>query len=384
MRILFVRANQGYPDSRVEKELYSLAKVHHVELLGWDRTKYSPVIEDKTIIIGKKSFLYHWISIPAPQGQGFKKVAIPMMRFWLQVNAYLKKNYKNFDAVHFCDFDTAALSFEVAHKLGLRVVYDIFDYYADSHCAPGFLKNIIRKKENFIIEHSDVVILCNEKRLEQIYPAKPKKYAIIRNTPTPETGIIKISLKGERNMKRRRLVYVGMLSNDRYLREMAKVIAKRKDIEWHVAGFGYLETFFKELEKKYDNIYFYGKISYAEALGLESQCDIMTAFYDPNVPNHKYADPNKFYEALMLGKPIIVMEGTGINEFIKHYNIGEVIDIHKNNFSFQFNEKIDSLLELDNYKEIGARMQKIYHDQFSWSFMEKRLLEVYQWIKNST
>ena len=34
----------------------------------------------------------------------------------------------------------------------------------------------------------------------------------------------------------------------------------------------------------------------------------MTAIYDPNISNHYYAAPNKFYEALMLGKPLIMVK----------------------------------------------------------------------------
>ena len=50
----------------------------------------------------------------------------------------------------------------------------------------------------------------------------------------------------------------------------------------------------------------YGKLQYSQTLALESQCDIRVATYDPSIRNHKYSAPNKFYESLMLGKPIIM------------------------------------------------------------------------------
>ena len=44
--------------------------------------------------------------------------------------------------------------------------------------------------------------------------------------------------------------------------------------------------------------------------------------YDPNVPNHRYSAPNKFYEALALGKPIVVAKGTGIDVEVERLGVG--------------------------------------------------------------
>ena len=102
MKILFVRANQGMPDSRVEKELYSLSKHHSVELLGWDRTKESHSIIEKAVKIFDKEIIFHYIAIKAPQGAGFKKILIPMLKFWCAVRNYLKRSGSEYDVVHFC------------------------------------------------------------------------------------------------------------------------------------------------------------------------------------------------------------------------------------------------------------------------------------------
>lgn len=50
---------------------------------------------------------------------------------------------------------------------------------------------------------------------------------------------------------------------------MLEVISKRSDCELHIGGFGKYEKFFLEASKTYDNIFFYGKLSYNETLKLE-------------------------------------------------------------------------------------------------------------------
>ncbi|MCC4372142.1 glycosyltransferase family protein [Limosilactobacillus reuteri] len=377
MKVLMIRANQGYPDSRVEKEIYSLSKEHEVELLGWDRTQ-NKKIEKRTVRINNKSFNYHLICIKAPQGGGFKKILIPMLKFWYQVVDFIQKYQDNYDAIHFCDFDTAAMAFNVVDRKKVKVVYDIFDYYADSHNAPKFVDKIIRKRENNIINNSDMVILCSEKRRKQIAPAKNKNTVIIHNAPSKNTNLTQIKLQGPNNHSKKRLVYAGMLANGRYLKEIAGIIIKHPEIEWHVGGFGELTEYFKNLSKKYNNIFFYGKMKYSEVLYLEQNCDIMTAIYDPKVPNHKYAAPNKFYEALMLRKPLVMVKGTGMADLVSKHNLGVVMDLKKHNFNVAFEDALTSLVGAKDTTSISNREKRLYVNEFSWDSMEKRLLGAYR------
>lgn len=379
MRILMVRANQGYPDSRVEKEIYSLSKENDVELLGWDRTCDQKNISNRNVKINDKVFNYHLFCISAPQGGGFKKTLLPMLKFWNRVSAYLKKYQDKYDVIHFCDFDTAGMAFSFVNRKKTKIVYDIFDYYADSHNAPKAISSLIKKRENYIINHSNAVILCSEKRKEQITPASNKNTVIIHNAPSQDIKLKKIHIQGNENsLPKAKLVYVGMLSNDRYLKDIGNVIIHHPEVEWHVGGFGVLSSYFEQLAQDYPNIFFYGKLAYSETLYLESKCDIMTAIYDPNVPNHKYAAPNKFYESLMLEKSVIMMKNTGMDQIVDKYSLGRVIDLNNGDFQSLFEK---ALLKLSQEKERNSKRKQekcIYEKYFSWNIMEKRLLKAYE------
>lgn len=65
MRICFIRSDKGYPDSRVEKEMYALSKEHEVFLLGWDREAqdgHGDIIHEKHRIHDKE-FDYYLIPL---------------------------------------------------------------------------------------------------------------------------------------------------------------------------------------------------------------------------------------------------------------------------------------------------------------------------------
>ncbi len=377
-RILMVRALKGVPDSRVEKEVFSLSKQYSVTVLGWDREfKYKKTKKSIIKIFGKDITFYH-IGIPSPVGEGFYKLFFPMLKFWKEEYTFLKVNRDKYDIIHACDFDTAFIASLIAKRFKKKLVYDIFDYYSESHAGPVKVRKLIKKIDDFIISNSDVTIICSELRREQVKDAKPRKLVVIHNTPMnmetayTEENIIQIPDKV-------RLVYVGLLSRDRYLEEIANVVVKRNDIEWHIGGWGVLDKYFQEKGKSNKNIRYYGKVAYRDVLTLEKDCDLMTAIYDPILPNHKYAAPNKFYEALMVKRPLIMIKGTGMDSYITEYDLGEVLNLENSNFEFEFNSALDKLIaRRSEWKQMVERGYRLYINEFSWDEMQQRLLNLYE------
>jgi ribosomal protein L30E len=206
----------------------------------------------------------------------------------------LYKNKHRYDAVHACDFDTAFISSIIAFKFNKKFIYDIFDYYVDSYNVPKVMKKYIERIDKAIINKSQAVIICSEKRIEQINGTNPKQLVIIHNTPANLKNEVSKLILNESKIK---IVYVGILGCDRFIKEITEVIKEKPEYEFHVGGFGLLEDYLINMSKKHNNIIFYGKLPYKKTLELESSCDIMTAIYNPEVPNHYYAAPNKFYEA---------------------------------------------------------------------------------------
>jgi glycosyltransferase involved in cell wall biosynthesis len=151
-------------------------------------------------------------------------------------------------------------------------------------------------------------------------------------------------------------------------------VSARDDIELHIGGFGRLESYVKEMAERCGNIFFYGKIPYSRTLALEQSCHIMLALYDPQVPNHFYAAPNKFYEALMLGKPLMMVKNTGMSQVVEDNGIGELIGYSKEEFA----GGVDALLaRRSEWESMGMRMRELYTQKYSWQTMEQRLLKLY-------
>ncbi|OED33961.1 hypothetical protein BHE17_11960 [Planococcus maritimus] len=375
-RIVLIRSNPVSPYPRLEKTANSLAKNgYEVEIIGWDRdNNYKEKITQLNFPDSKVTITR--FGILGTYGGGIKKNTKALLKFQKRVFTWLIKNRRSYDVIHAYDFDTGYVSLLAAKLLNKKLVYDIPDYYVDSHnLKETQIGNYIKKFEHSVINKAEAVIICTEKRKKQIAGTSPNKLIVVHNSPVNiKNTSKKIKLLNEENNKVK-IVYVGILAEGRFIKELAEIVINRKDCELHIAGFGKFEEYFIMLSKEYTDIYYYGKISYAETLDLEKQCDILTAIYDPSIPNHFYAAPNKFYESLMLGKPLIMVKDTGMDHIILENKIGVVINYTKDSL----NDGISSLIEKKNqWPNISGKSKKIYEKEFSWEIMENRILKLYK------
>lgn len=371
MNILFLRSNPVDPDSRVEKEVASLVNAgHNVFIFGLDRSHDYKLKKEKKKIGNKYIDIYR-VGHLSEYGAG-KKNLVALIKFQKSIFKFIMKNKNEIDIIHACDLDTGFVTAFLKKIFKFKLIYDIFDYYPDSHGATGIIYRIIEKFENFTIKYSDKVIICSEERVEQIGLERTDKIEVIHNTPISFQNCMKYTVN---NSDKTRIAYIGILGKTRMIEEMLKIVSEDKNFELHIGGFGSLEDTVKEYSKKYSNIIYYGKVSYEKTLEIESNCDVITAIYDPKIKNHFYAAPNKFYEALMLGKILIMVNETGMSNYVVEYQLGEKIS-----YSAASLEK--SLQQINNYSEekkanISRIGKNLYKEKFSWSIMEKRLLKLY-------
>ena len=351
--ILYLRSTSIINDSRASKEIDFYKKDYNVSAIGWNRQQLE--IKDE------KNVRYIMYNKKSQYGLGMRNI-FKLMFFELWINRITKKHIKNCEIVHACDFDTAYISNRLARKYKKIFIYDIYDYYIDCHNL-GPLNKIVEKLDVKTINRADIVLICTEKRIEQINKANPKKVVVIHNSP-------QINIKPKNNYKedKVKICYVGILQEDRLLSEIGDIIKENKKLELHIGGFGLYEDKFKKLAEENDNIFFYGSMKYEDVLKLENECDILFATYSPKIKNHKYSAPNKVYEAMALGKPIIVCNDTGIDELVKRLKIGKLINYDAKEF-----EKAVSNISIDKYNEMSQNGIKNYIKEYSWEMMTEKL-----------
>jgi len=368
--VIFLRSNSIDPDPRVEKEALSLSKNDfNVIIVGWDREGDLPSYE-------KKEFgeIYR-IKIKAKFGTGIKNIR-HLLKWQIGLTVFLVKNRNIFDFIHACDFDTIipALICKAIYKK--KVIYDIFDFYADMlRNIPNLLRRIIRKLDLFLIGLTDAVIIADESRKEQIKGSKPKRLVVIYNSPS------KLESKNDFQYSSNLIIgYIGLLQKERGILEMIDVVKTCPEWKLIIGGFGGDEDEIRKLCDLSDNIKFIGRVPYEIALNIYSKSTVLFATYDPKISNHRFSSANKLFEAMMLGKPIIVAKNTGMDKIVEKYNLGFVVEYGNKQ---QIKDVLSELSKWgdDKKREFSNRVRMIYQENFSWEIMEKRLIDIYRRVE---
>lgn len=368
-RVLILRSNPIAPDPRVEKIARALNRVgYQVTALGWDRTAALPVRETGEGLEIRR------MPIRAEYGSGLANLP-NLLRWQWGLFRWLAKHHDDFDVIHACDFDTILPALWCKRRWGHAVVYDIFDFYADHlRRTPGWIKAGIRKMDLACIHRADALILVDDARVAQIAGAQPQRLSVVYNSPedtSPEgTGAWTPSPVGEL-----RLTYVGLLQVERGLFEMLDVLARHPTWQLDLAGFGGDEAQITVRAGQMPNVRFHGRVGYDRALALSQSADVLFATYDPVIPNHRYSSPNKIFEAMMLGKPVIVARDTNMDRMIAAANAGLLVP-------YGDVDALEAALrrladQPDLRCELGENARRAYEQTYSWRVMEARLQELY-------
>lgn len=316
------------------------------------------------------SVMNHEIQLTDVVGRGGNNI-FPLIIYQVLVFFWLLCHGRFFDAFHAFDLDAGFPALLAAKICRRPLVYHIADFYVDSRPGiPGILKRLVRSLEFFVIAHAALTIICTEERIQQIAGSKPRKLIVVHNSPFCQPEMLPNSYRTD---SRLHLCYVGSLEENRFIKSAVEVVSQEPRVKLTLAGMNTLQDYVQDAANRYPNINYLGQVSYWEALKLYSTCDLMFAVYDPAVPNHRYSAPNKVYEAMMLGKLLIVAKNTGFDSLIEREGIGLSIDYSQQ----AFKQALDYFLaNPDMLKKMGKRARQVYA-RYSWSVMRERLLRAY-------
>jgi len=370
-RIVFLRSLAVDPDPRVMREALWLNKAGYETLiLGWDREGNSSKTTSFENIIIKRFYF------PGSFGGGIKNI-FGLVYFDLVAFLYLLIYSPRY--VHACDLDTAFPAFLLKKLKGSIFVYDIFDDYAESRNVGPFF-SIVKKIEQWVVKNSDLTVIADEKRLEQMLVLgveDKEKIVVIYNTP--ENNIDDESDEYKQFLPEKYVAYVGSLYKDRGITTLIEAVEEIDDLSLVIAGFGPEQNNVESLSEISQKVVFLGKISHSIALAIEKSALAIIALYDPAIPNNRYASPNKLFEACLLGRPLVTSKGTTLSSFVDEHEIGYTVTFGDKQ------ELIEVLTKLQNGQlsaEKGQRAHELYETGLSAEKMEVRLVNAYLELNN--
>ena len=256
MKVVMIRSNPIDPDVRLEKEAKTLADAgYDVTLLGWKRFGDALIKEERL------NYIIRRLKFKAPVE---KKVIFYIPIWWTLVFFWLLK--EDWDIVHSADLDTyipAILAAKIKRK---KLVYDIFDFYADMVVLPSYLRNLVANLDIYLMRFADAVIVVDPSRLRQIGKEKDSSINIIYNSPQDSiaTPIMDIQKKEPRTLFK--IFYAGVLGDGRDFETVTQAAKDIGDVQVEFAGFGYYSDHLRSLSEHESHVTFIGKIPYEEVI----------------------------------------------------------------------------------------------------------------------
>lgn len=344
--ICFVRRSTIDYDIRLKKYVKAceLKKTPFIAIT-WDRLKNSsPYNGDE-----------YQFKVKAPYGGGLKSF-IPLIGWAFFMYWNLIIHFKRYKTIHACNLEVFAMVFPF-RIFGKKIVFDIYD-------------SINPRIEKKLMKWADVLILPNEKRLEQIGMSSKEigdKLLVVENVPDLDYRITNFA-EDQQFSEKIKLSYVGTLERSiRGLETVVDIVKKDKRLYFDVAGVGSdMESFFEDCAQKCNRIKYHGQVKYEEGLSIMANSNFIIAIYRPSFPPYKYASPNKFHESLFLGKPVITSSGTLVGDQVKKNNTGYLTIENEQEIDFILKDAAsdsfmnDYLAKVDNCKKLWNSTYKNY------------------------
>ncbi len=274
------------------------------------------------------------------------------------------------------DLDTLPANFFVSKLKNIPLVYDSHELFTE---VPE-LNNRKFVKRFWIITERIILpkikfsyTVCDS--LSRIYFEKyGLKMATIRNVP------YYTKTNNKKNNSIKKIIYQGALNIDRGLEEIIEAMQYLDNCVLQIVGSGDIENELKKLvtqtntEKK---VLFSGRIPFEKLKKITSQADIGISFEQNTNLNYYYSLPNKIFDYIHAGVPVLASDFPEIKNIINKYKVGTIItDYNPISLSSKIKEIIKNEKQLTEWKINSCKAAK----ELCWQNEEKKLLKIFDSI----
>ena len=231
-----------------------------------------------------------------------------------------------------------------------------------------YLINII---EEFFSKHSDALIIAGGEKVLKTIQKKPKYFDVLVNCPQDYLTNNEKSIR-EKDDDKFKLVYTGGIRSDRALENVADAIKGLSGIHFVIAGPIMNKDILHNMQQL-QNVKYQGLLPPFKALSLEASSDVLIALYNPNILWNNITLPNKLFEAMMCGIPIItniaheIVYETGCGIIVEYDNVKQIKDT------------ILRLRDDPNLrKRLGDNGRKAFLEKYNWDIMGQKLYKIYE------
>jgi len=265
--------------------------------------------------------------------------------------------------------------------LGKKVVYDAHEDWPRNILTkdniPTYFRHYIswlfERMENFAVKRFDAVIAATpfiRERFSRMGCAAEN----VNNYPL--RGELRLPAFHTTHTKKRAVCYLGLISEIRGIHQML-LATDQAGVALLLAGPFYSHGLCERLKMKpeWRKVEYLGQIDREEVARVLSESMAGLVLFHP-VPNHINAQPNKFFEYMSAGIPVIASNFPLWKEIVEGNQCGICVDPMKPQ------EIAEAILKLVDYPDEAARMgengRRAVEEKYNWEKEKQKLIDSYE------
>lgn len=275
----------------------------------------------------------------------------------------------------------------VRARHGGKTLYDPRDVYLRSRIfgrMPRWQRALLTRFERRWAQRADAVIQVSEPYAEMTardlgLPPLP----IVRNCPDrwdpPDPRPDRIRELLGLPSTTRVVLYQGLFVVDRGIEQAMDAIVDIPHAVLVLMGFGNLDSHYRAraAEPRYaGRVHVIDAVSPQELLTWSASSDVMVMLYQPSTENHEFVTPQKLWEAMSAGVPVVASDLPGFRSIVPVVDCGVLVDPTD---PASVRTGIRSLLDLgpEGLRAVGDRGLAAAHETYNWEAQFEVLDGVY-------
>lgn len=260
---------------------------------------------------------------------------------------------------------------------GSKLVYDAHELETEVIAATGMRKKLVKVVEKLLIRFVDLLIVVSDSIAGWYRSQYPlQRISVIKNVPYRQDRHMANSRVLKEKFKIREnewlFIYQGLLSEGRGIKLLLNVFSQI-DPSKHIVfmGTGIFEGLIREYEKKFPNIHLQPAVKPDAVITYTQSADVGISLIENLCLNYYYSLPNKVFEYILSGLPVIVSDFPDMGKLVDDYICGWKVSVNE--------ESVINLINRISQKDIEEKRRNVLKCQntFNWEEEEKKLLRAY-------
>ncbi len=283
--------------------------------------------------------------------------------------------------LHSNDLDTLLANYLAAKIRNKPIVYDSHEYFTgvpEIQDKP-FVKSVWTSIEKWIFPKLNHIITVNYSIAKLYKELYGKKLRVIRNMPMIE-NVERLYSKKELGLPSDKSIIITQgagINRDRGIEEAVEAMQYLPHVLLLIIGNGDSIPYLKESVKKLGlqkSVIFKQRMPYAKMMQYTHQAKLGLSLDKNTNINYRFSLPNKLFDYIHAGVPVLATRVTEVENIVTKYNIGLFVENHKPK---HIASKIEKALTDQNLRASWTTNLPIAAKELHWEHEQKHLEEVY-------